>query len=71
MEGAELVQRLRDADPKVPIIRVSGIDRTANARAAGATAFLHYDEWLRIGNVVEEHLRGPTDLPASDETAVA
>lgn len=71
MEGAELVRRLRDADPKVPIIMVSGIDRSAAAQVAGASAFLHYDEWLRIGSVVEEHLRGATDSPASDETAVA
>lgn len=71
MEGAELVARLRDADPKVPIIMVSGIDRSAKAREAGATAFLHYDEWLRIGSVVEKNLRGATDTPASDETAVA
>ena len=57
MTGIELVQRLRDADPKVPIVMVSGIDREDEARASGADAFLHYDQWLRIGSVVEEHLR--------------
>lgn len=71
MEGVELVRRLRDADPKVPIIMVSGIDRSSAALAAGASAFLHYDEWLRIGSVVEAHLRAPNATPASDETAVA
>ena len=71
MEGAELVRRLRDADPKVPIIMVSAIDRSAAATEAGANAFLHYDEWLRIGTVVESHLRAPDATPASDETAVA
>ena len=71
MAGAELVRRLRDADPKVPIIMVSGIDRSAAARAAGASAFLHYDEWLCIGSVVEAHLRASGAAPASDETAVA
>jgi DNA-binding NarL/FixJ family response regulator len=71
MEGAELVRRLREADPKVPIVMVSGIDRSAAARAAGANAFLHYDEWLRVGSVVEAHLRLAGDAPASDETAVA
>lgn len=67
MEGAELVRRFRDADPVVPIIMVSGVDRSAAAREAGATAFLHYDEWLRIGSVVEKHMRGADAAPASDE----
>jgi hypothetical protein len=67
----ENIRRLRNPDPKVPIIMVSGIDRTAKARAAEATAFLHSDEWLRIGSVVEQQLRRATDSPASDETAVA
>jgi CheY-like chemotaxis protein len=71
MEGVELVRRLRDADPKVPIIMVSGIDRATVAKAAGATSFLHYDEWLRIGSVVESHLRPAGETPASDDTAVA
>lgn len=71
MEGAELVRRLRDADPKVPIIMVSGIDRSAVASAAGATAFLHYDEWLRIGSVVEEYMRSDNTSSAADENAVA
>jgi CheY-like chemotaxis protein len=53
MNGAELVQRLRDADPKVPIVMVSGIDREEQALAAGASVFLHYDQWLRIGTIVE------------------
>jgi DNA-binding NarL/FixJ family response regulator len=71
MEGGELVRRIREADPKVPIIMVSGIDRSATAKTAGASAFLHYDKWLLIGNVVEEHLRPKGAIPASDETAVA
>jgi CheY-like chemotaxis protein len=52
--GVELVARLRDADPEVPIIMVSGIDREQAALAAGANAFLHYDEWLRTGTLVEK-----------------
>jgi DNA-binding NarL/FixJ family response regulator len=71
MEGVELVRRLRDADPKVPIIMVSGIDRAAAAKTAGANSFLHYDEWLRVGSVVEAHLRPAGEIPASDDTAVA
>ena len=53
VSGVELVRLLREADPEVPIVMVSGIDREAAALAAGANAFLPYDEWLRIGLVVE------------------
>lgn len=54
--GADLVRRFRAADPQVPIVMVSGIDRERDALEAGATSFLHYDEWLLIGSVVESHL---------------
>lgn len=40
----------------VPIVMVSGIDRTQPALAAGADRFLLYDEWLRIGTMVQELL---------------
>jgi hypothetical protein len=33
---------------------VSGLDRTQTAIEAGATTFLSYDAWLRIGTVVAE-----------------
>lgn len=68
MSGAELVRRLRNAAPQVPIIMVSGVNREADARSAGATCFLHYDEWPRIGGIVEGHLRstGGTVAPFSD-----
>jgi DNA-binding NtrC family response regulator len=51
-DGISLVAALREANGVVPIVMVSGIDRTPQALAAGATAFLNYDEWLRIGTVV-------------------
>jgi DNA-binding NarL/FixJ family response regulator len=54
--GAELVRQLRNVAPEVPIVMVSGRDRAKVAATAGATSFLHYDEWLRIGTVVETHL---------------
>jgi CheY-like chemotaxis protein len=63
LSGAELVKQLRDADPDVLIVMVSGIDREEAALEAGATSFLHYDEWLRIGSVVENHL---TQQPRPD-----
>ena len=56
MLGVELVEKFREADVSVPIVMVSGIDRTQPALAAGADRFLLYDEWLRIGTVVQELL---------------
>jgi DNA-binding NtrC family response regulator len=50
--GLHLLPLLRQLNPRMPIVMVSGIDRTAEAIAAGATFFLNYDEWLRIGSVV-------------------
>lgn len=70
VEGIELVRRLRDADPRVPIIMVSGIDREEQALAAGANAFLHYDEWLRIGSVVDAMLaQAPRSEARSSDVA--
>ncbi len=54
MLGVQLVERFRAVDHGVPIVMVSGIDRTGPALAAGADRFLLYDEWLRIGTVVQE-----------------
>lgn len=54
--GADLVRQLREVDPGVPIVMVSGIDRAKAALDAGATSFLSYDEWLRIGTIVEQHM---------------
>lgn len=60
--GTELVSRLREGNPVVPIVMVSGIERTAPALAAGANRFMLYDEWLRIGTIVKE-LISDTRLP--------
>lgn len=56
--GVQLVADFRAADPKIPIVMVSGIDREEAALAAGADCFLHYDQWLRIGSVVESLFQG-------------
>lgn len=52
VDGLTLVRALRDANPTVPIVMVSGIDRSKAAMLAGATTFLSYEAWLRIGSVV-------------------
>ena len=59
--GADLVRQLREVDPDVPIVMVSGIDREEAAVEAGASSFMPYDEWLRIGSVVEQLLNARAD----------
>ncbi len=54
--GTDLVAKFRQVSPSVPIVMVSGIERTAPALAAGADRFMLYDEWLRIGTIVKELL---------------
>jgi CheY-like chemotaxis protein len=56
MNGLELVRNVRRVNARVVLVLVSGIDRSTEALAAGANAFLLYDEWLRIGSVVAELL---------------
>ena len=54
VDGPTLIRSLRAADADVPIVAVSGMDRSKAAIAAGASRFMDYDEWLRIGTIVEE-----------------
>jgi DNA-binding NarL/FixJ family response regulator len=56
LTGLELLGQLRRISPEVPIVMVSGIDRSKECLAAGATAFLNYDAWLNIGTLVAELL---------------
>jgi CheY-like chemotaxis protein len=65
-DGQTLIRMLRAVDATVPIVMVSGIDRREAARVAGANAFLHYDEWLRIGTVVAELLRTAAASPDAE-----
>jgi CheY-like chemotaxis protein len=62
MDGLTLIRLLRQANAAIPIVMVSGIDRTADALAAGATEFLNYDQWQRIGSVVATRLLGAAPL---------
>jgi CheY-like chemotaxis protein len=72
VDGVTLIGMLRHRAPSVPIVMVSGIDRTQQALAAGATCFLHYDEWLRIGTVVAQLLdRGGPEPPESTKVGGA
>jgi DNA-binding response OmpR family regulator len=56
VDGTTLIRMLRKTNPTVPIVMVSGLDRSSAAAEAGATVFLNYDEWLRIGTVVGDLL---------------
>jgi CheY-like chemotaxis protein len=62
VEGLALVREFRAADPVIPIVMVSGIDREEAALAAGANRFLHYDQWLRLGTVIESVLSNPSQV---------
>lgn len=56
LDGISLIRELRAANPNVIILMVSGLDRTESAIRAGATCFLNYDEWLRVGSLVTDLL---------------
>jgi CheY-like chemotaxis protein len=56
VDGLTLIRMLRHVNQRIPIVMVSGIDRTKESLAAGATCFLSYEAWLRIGTVVAELL---------------
>ena len=67
IDGLTLIRHLRQASPLVPIVMVSGLDRTKSALEAGATTFLSYEAWLRIGTVVAE-LLATREAPAARES---
>lgn len=71
MSGADLVRRFRSLAPHSAIVLVSGMDRSEVALAAGADAFLHYDEWLRIGTVLAEILAAKASNRAVADIAPA
>ncbi len=69
-DAVTLVRSLRKIDSAVPIIVVSGIDRSEQVLAAGATGFLNYDKWLMIGQVVANALDPmPAPAPAIPEAS--
>jgi ActR/RegA family two-component response regulator len=63
VDGLPMVEMIRQARPTLPILFVSGGDARAKALEAGATAFLNYDAWLRVGVVMEEMLRPGVSAP--------
>lgn len=73
MDGLTMIRALRESRPSLPIVMTSGIDRSKEAIIAGASAFLNYDAWLRVGTVVAELLTPPsrTDLSSPPFAAAA
>lgn len=69
LAGLALVPQLRRVQPDAPILFVSSIDRATAAIDAGASAFLLYDEWLRVGTLVADLMVGETDGSFGDSTA--
>lgn len=65
VDGLTLIRMLRQAHATIPIVMVSGVDRTHTAIEAGATTFLSYEAWLRIGTVVAELLAAQRNTSAS------
>lgn len=55
-DAVALIHAFKAAAPQVPIVAVSGVDRSEALLRAGAAGFLNYDEWLRIGTVVHNVL---------------
>jgi DNA-binding response OmpR family regulator len=70
MTGVYFIQWLRKANPTVPIMMVSGIDRTHAALAAGANRFLLIDDWKELGATIAQLLQErqkavPVEAPAA------
>jgi hypothetical protein len=47
----------------LPILFVSGADVRIKALEVGASAFLSYDAWLRVGAALDEMLRTGVSAP--------
>jgi response regulator RpfG family c-di-GMP phosphodiesterase len=58
-----LVKEIRSRNATIPIVVMSGIDRSESVRSVGADAFLTYEEWLMIGNRVADLLLQRVQAP--------
>lgn len=68
VDGLTLIRTLREKNATLPVVMVSGLDRTQAALDAGANTFLSYEAWLRIGTVVAELVADTSPaLPANPQ----
>lgn len=56
VDAVTLIKEFLAVAPSLPILAVSGFNRRKLLIDAGAADFLDYDEWLRVGNVVDAML---------------
>jgi DNA-binding NtrC family response regulator len=63
-DAVTLVRALRQIDAHLPIVVVSGIDRSEAVLAAGATGFITLDQWLLLGPTMVNVLNPPSSAPA-------
>lgn len=62
-DGLPRLEMLRTADSALPLILISSANNRTGAFEAGASAYLTYDSWVRIGAVVEDVLRTGSAAP--------
>jgi len=58
-DAVTLIRLIRQDNPRIPVLAVSSMDRSKEVLAAGATEFLNFEEWLRVGTVVAGILAHP------------
>jgi hypothetical protein len=68
-DAVHLIEAFLRIAPDVPIVAVSGVNRSAPLLKAGAAAFLLYDEWLRLGSVVHSALEAKAAKASSPPIA--
>jgi hypothetical protein len=67
--AVEMIGGFRRINPAIPLIVVSPVDRSEMVLAAGATGFLRHDEFLRIGQVIENALGARADAGRGENHA--
>jgi DNA-binding NarL/FixJ family response regulator len=56
-EARALIDAIRQRDERVPVLILSEVDCSEHLAADGMAGFLHFEEWLSVGSVVEELLK--------------
>jgi DNA-binding NtrC family response regulator len=64
-EAVAIIGILKNISPTLPIVVVSGVDRSEQVLRAGAAGFMHYDKWLMIGVIVDNVLKAEAERAPS------
>jgi len=62
LEGPELVRCVREVQSRVPVVALGNPAVAKQSIAAGASQFLDYEAWLRLGTTVKELQRVRANL---------